>query len=192
MAFEIPDDLSPEVYPLAWLLGSWRGQGVLDYPGIDAAPFVSDVTFDHDGGPYLRFVSTVRVLDAPVPEVGPDGAPLAPVPGADDPTAGTVWSTETGYWRVASERPEGLAEGRFPLEVLLADAAGRVSVYLGVVGNGRVDLASDLIARTGTAAEVGASKRLFGLVEGDLLWIQEIAAFGHPMQSYASARLVRQ
>nr|WP_255371940.1 FABP family protein [Cellulosimicrobium sp. CUA-896] len=103
----------------------------------------------------------------------------------------TVWSTETGYWRVSTDRPEGLDDDRHPLEVLLADPAGRVSVYLGAVGNGRVDLASDLIARTGTAAEISASKRLFGLVEGQLLWVWELAAFGEPLQSYASAKLSR-
>ncbi|WP_369824563.1 FABP family protein [Cellulosimicrobium sp. CUA-896] len=92
---------------------------------------------------------------------------------------------------MSTDRPEGLDDDRHPLEVLLADPAGRVSVYLGAVGNGRVDLASDLIARTGTAAEISASKRLFGLVEGQLLWVWELAAFGEPLQSYASAKLSR-
>ena len=47
------------------------------------------------------------------------------------------------------------------------------------------------MARTATAAEVTASNRLYGLVEGDLMWVWELAAFGHPLQSYASARLSR-
>ena len=40
-------------------------------------------------------------------------------------------------------------------------------------------------------AELSAATRLYGLVEGDLLWTWDIAAFGHPLQSYASARLRR-
>lgn len=195
MTFTFPEGLAPEVYPLAWLVGSWRGEGVISYPGIDETPFVQDVVFDHDGGPYLRYESTLRVLDADVPATVPaegewperDAETLAAA-SAD----ATVWSTETGYWRVSTERPDGLEEDRHPLEVLLADPAGRVSVYLGAVGNGRVDLASDLIARTSTASEVAASKRLFGLVEGALMWVWELSAFGQPLQSYASAKLVRQ
>ena len=194
MPFEFPDGLAPEVYPLAWLVGRWRGEGVVKYPGIDETPFVQDVVFDHDGGPYLRYESTLRVLEAEVPATVPDeGEWPESAPEALDAAAaeGTVWSTETGYWRVSTDRPEGLEEERHPLEVLLADPSGRVSVYLGAVGNGRVDLASDLIARTGTAAEIAASKRLFGLVEGQLLWVWELAAFGEPLQSYASAKLTR-
>ncbi|MBS6672366.1 MAG: FABP family protein, partial [Actinomyces graevenitzii] len=31
MAFTFPDDISPDLYPLAWLLGKWRGYGILTY-----------------------------------------------------------------------------------------------------------------------------------------------------------------
>jgi len=194
MPFEFPEGLAPEVYPLAWLVGSWRGEGVVKYPGVPETPFVNDVVFDHDGGPYLRYESTLRVLDPQVPETVPAAgewpehdAQALDAAAADAP----VWSTESGYWRVSTDRPEGLEDDRHPLEVLLADPAGRVSVYLGAVGNGRVDLASDVIARTSTATEVTASKRLFGFVEGQLLWVWELAAFGAPLQSYASAKLTR-
>lgn len=173
MAFAFPDGLAPEAYPLAWLVGRWSGAGVIEYPDIPETAFVQDVTFDHDGGPYLRYESTIRL------------------PAADDESEPTVWSTETGYWRVAPEPFEGIGEGQTSLEVLLADPAGRVSVYLGVIGNGRVDLGSDFIARTGTGADVTASKRMYGLVEGRLLWAWELAAFGKPLQNYASAELDR-
>ena len=72
MPFEFPEGLAPEVYPLAWLVGSWRGEGVVKYPGVEETPFVHDVEFDHDGGPYLRYRSTLRVLEADVPETVPD------------------------------------------------------------------------------------------------------------------------
>ncbi|GAB2471452.1 FABP family protein [Xylanimonas ulmi] len=172
MPFAFPEGLAPEVYPLAWLVGGWRGEGVIEHPAVGKRAFVNDVVFDHDGGPYLRYESTVRVLEA-----GPDD--------------GTVWSTETGYWRVSSDRPEGLDEASHALEVLLADASGRLSLFLGVVGNGRIDLATDFVARTATASEVTAAKRVYGLVEGSLLWAEDLAAFGHPLRSYASAQLAR-
>jgi hypothetical protein len=166
MTFAFPDGLAPEVYPLAWLVGEWSGTGVIKYEGIDETPFTQELVFDHDGGPYLRFVSTLRVDDA-------------------------VWSTETGYWRVSSERLDGVPEGKHSLEVLVTDASGRLSLFLGAAGDGRVDLATDFVARTSTASEVTAARRLYGNVEGRLLWVEELAAFGHPMASFASGELDR-
>lgn len=214
MAFNFPQGLAPELYPLAWLVGTWRGEGVLEYPGIDTSGFVQEVTFDHDGGPYLRYQSTISLTPNAMPSV-PD--PMAPfdaldaAAGQDDSSEepalaseGTtgetsevateepvIWSTETGYWRIAPEPHEGVPADQTSLEILLSDPAGRVSVYLGVAANGKVQLVSDLIARTATAAEVTASKRMYGNVNGDLMWIQQISAFGKPMQDYVSATLKR-
>ncbi len=213
MTFTFPQGLAPELYPLSWLVGTWRGEGVLEYPGIDTSGFVQEVTFDHDGGPYLRYVSTITLTPQAMPSV-PD--PMAPFDAldaaqkpqnsdeteeqeaaADEPELGAVeaepviWSTETGYWRIAPEPHEGVPAQQTSLEVLLSDPAGRVSVYLGVAHDGKVQLVSDLIARTATAAEVSASKRMYGNVNGDLMWIQQISAFGQPMQDYVSATLKR-
>ncbi|GIG30325.1 FABP family protein [Cellulomonas marina] len=181
MTFVLPEGLAPEVYPLAWLVGRWRGPGVVGYPGIEEAAFTQEVEFDHDGGPYLRYRSTIRLVVAP-----DDVAGLT----SDEPEA-PVWTTETGYWRVPPERPDGLGADQHPVEVLLADASGHVGLYVGAVGNGRVELVSDVIARSATGAEITASKRLYGLVQGELMWANDLAAFGQPMQSYASARLAR-
>ena len=78
-----------------------------------------------------------------------------------------------------------------PVEVLVADPSGRVGLFVGAVGKGRIDLVSDLIARAPSGADVSAEKRLYGLVNGELMWAHDIAAFGQPMQSYASGRLSR-
>lgn len=201
MPFDLPDGLAPEVYPLAWLVGHWRGEGVVGYPGIEEAAFVQDVVIDHDGGPYLRYTSTMRLVVVPdnpaalIDAAILDTAARVATDGTQDiPTeveAGPVWSTESGYWRVAPERPDELPEGQFPVELLLSDPAGHLSLYLGVVGSGRIELASDLIASTSTAVEVSAGTRLYGLVQGDLMWAWDLAAFGQALQTYASARLVR-
>ena len=47
------------------------------------------------------------------------------------------------------------------------------------------------MVRAASGADVSAGKRLYGLVNGELMWAHDIAAFGHPMQSYASGRLAR-
>jgi THAP4-like, heme-binding beta-barrel domain len=213
MAFAIPEGLAPEVYPLAWLLGTWRGPGFLAYPAIPERPFVQEVTFAHDGGPYLTYTSTIRLLDevgadegdddgapaAPATDESPDAAAPAPAPAATEVryVPGTVWSAESGYWRVvpgqqpASSGPAG-AVPPTEIEVLLAEPSGHVSVYLGAVQGPRIEIATDLVARTATAADVSAVTRMYGLVGGELMWAMDMAAFGHEMQSYASARLARQ
>lgn len=182
MAFVLPEGLAPEVYPLAWLVGTWRGEGVVAYPDVEEAAFTQEIVIGSDGGPYLGYTSTIRLVEAPddpsALESGDDEAP--------------VWASESGYWRVPPERPDDVPTDHHPVELLLADPSGHVAVYVGAVGNGRIDLVSDLVARTATGAEVTAGRRLYGLVNGELMWAHDLAAFGHPLQSYASARLTRQ
>lgn len=174
MTFTIPSDLAPEVYPLAWLVGAWEGHGVVDYPGIPAADFRHRIDFTHDGGPYLEYRSAITLM-------GPDG---------ED---GQVWSVETGFWRISPSVPDDieLEDFQHPLEVVLTDASGYVSVYVGAVGNGRVDLGTDLMARTASAPAVAGATRLYGNVNGELMWAWDLAAFGNELQSYASGRLSR-
>ncbi|SEJ09783.1 FABP family protein [Demequina mangrovi] len=174
MTFVIPSDLAPEVYPLAWVVGTWEGHGVVDYPGIDAADFRQRIVFDHDGGPYLSYTSTITLM-------GPDGE------------EGQVWSTESGFWRVAPNAPEGvqLEDFQHPLEVVLADASGLLTAYFGAVGNGRIDLATRFAAATESGPDVRGATRMYGNVSGELMWAWDLAAFGQELQSYASARLSR-
>ena len=65
MAFTLPEGLAPEMYPLAWLVGRWHGEGVVGYPGIEETAFTQDVVIDHDGGPYLSYTSTIRLVVVP-------------------------------------------------------------------------------------------------------------------------------
>ena len=192
MSFAIPGGLAPEVYPLAWLVGRWEGEGVVSYPTIPEARIRQEVVVDHDGGPYLRWSATLWLAaeDGAVGAGGPDG-PGGAAGDVDVVGHGQVWSTEAGYWRIPPDRPADTPDGKDPVELLLIDPSGHLTLYAGIVGGGRIDLASDLIARTPDAAEVNAATRLYGLVDGALLWAWDIAAFGEPLQSYASARLVR-
>jgi hypothetical protein len=204
MPFAVPDGLAPELYPLAWLLGTWRGPGFLAYPGIPERPFVHEVVFDHDGGPYLTYRSTMWLLDVEDVPTGEaeesDRAAEEPAEGSDSTevryVAGPVWASESGFWRAApasggtQEAVPG-AGVRTELEVLLAEPSGHVSLYLGAAEGPRIEIATDLVARTATAADVSAASRMYGLVGGELMWAMDLAAFGHDLQSYASARLAR-
>ena len=189
MSFVLPEGLAPEVYPLAWLVGEWRGTGVVDYPGIPQSPFTAHLTVTNDGGPYLAYASTLRLVPAPDEAAPDDAEPDEAAP--DEAMTGPVWADERGYWRVPPERPDDLPATTYPVELLVADPSGHVAVYVGAVGEGRIDLVSDLVARTASGAEVTAGRRLYGLVGGELMWVHELAAFGHPLQPYTSARLTR-
>lgn len=188
MSFQFPEGLAPEVYPLAWLVGSWRGPGYVDYPNIPERPIVVETTFSHDGGPYLIYSSTTWLLDGELQglEAQVDQADLV---------AGDVWSSESGYWRVPPGGQGEPGNSNSPptseLEVLLADPAGHISVLLGVVKGPQIQLASDVIARTETGADIASAQRKYGLVEGELFWATDLAAFGHEMASYAAGRLQR-
>jgi len=191
MSFAIPEGLAPEVYPLAWLVGTWRGPGFIDYPGIGERAILTEATFSADGGPYLLYTATTWELTNPPASLEGeiDVASLQP---------GPVWASESGYWRVPPPADDAAASSgddqpaRTELEVLLAEPSGHVSVYLGVAQGPRVQLATDLIARTTTGAEMTAAQRMYGLVHSELMWATDLAAFGHEMQSYSSGRMQRQ
>ncbi|MDR1295008.1 MAG: FABP family protein [Bifidobacteriaceae bacterium] len=167
-------DIPPEVYPLAGFVGRWRGSGTVGYPGIDEGVIVQEVTVAPGGGPYLAYTASTWLADA-------------------DGQMGPEWHTETGYWRLPPGQTDDDGQVRasppFDIELLVADASGFVTVYVGEVDQNRAVLASDVMARTATSGEVSAGRRLYGLVGGDLLWAWDIAAFGHELQSYMAARL---
>lgn len=179
MPLQLDPNLPTPLVPLAWLVGSWAGAGVVGYPTIEDTRFGQEVTFSHDGRPFLSYTSRTWLLD----EQGQRGRPLA---------------TETGFWRTVTGPADGQAggpaggpAGGVGLEVLLVHPTGFAEIYLGAVQGPRIDLATDMVARTSTAKEYSAATRLYGLVEGDLLWAMDMAAVGHPLTSHASARLKR-
>jgi hypothetical protein len=182
---EIPADTPPALVPLVWLIGRWEGAGVVGYPTVEEVRFGQEIEFRHDGRPFLHYRSQTWLLD----DAGQQVRPLA---------------SETGYWRVpqppqpgedaepahAQTDPAAQQPGT-DLEVLLTHPTGFVEIYLGRVAGARIDLVTDVVARTDTAKEYNAAQRMYGLVEGDLMWVMDMAAVGQPMTAHASARLKR-
>lgn len=170
MPIELAPDAPPPLVPIAWLIGVWAGAGVVGYPTMEHdTRFGQEMEFSHDGRPFLSYRSRTWLLD----DAGERVRPLA---------------TEAGYWRVAGTAEEGSG---VDLEVLLVHPTGFVEVFLGTVDDASIRLHTDLVARTATAKEYTAATRLYGLVEGDLMWVMEMAAMGHPLGPHASARLKR-
>jgi hypothetical protein len=153
--------LHPDLAPLAFLLGQWEGAGVGGYPTIESFQFGQELVFSHNGKPFLSYTSRTWLLDAD----GHLGRPLA---------------TEAGFWR---PQPDGR------VELLVAHPTGITEIYLGEIAGTRVDLITDVVARTETAKEYSAGRRLYGLIGEDLGWAYDMAAVGQPLQSHISAQL---
>ena len=159
----------PEPHPalasLLPLVGVWRGTGHGGYPTIADFDYGQQVRFAHDGRPFLHYESRAWLL-------GADGTVLRPA------------AREVGWWR------PGAAAGEF--EVLLAHPTGIVEIYLGRLRSpNQWELSTDVVARAATAKEVTGNRRLYGIVDGALLYAVDMAAVGQPLQPHLAARLER-
>lgn len=160
---EIPSDLHPDLVPLAFLLGDWVGAGVADFPGDEKCNFGQEVTFSHDGRPFLEYVSHSWVLDQ-------EGGKVRPL------------ESESGFWHVRESRE---------IEVAMVRDKGVVEVWYGRLAEGKpqIDLATDAVARLASAGEYSGGKRLYGYVNSDLMWVGEKSTPEVPMRPYMSAHL---
>jgi hypothetical protein len=155
---------------LGFLVGTWHGLGVGGYPTIEQFRYEQELVFSHDGRPFLHYAARSWIVDD-------DGQRVRPS------------ASEVGWWRPGAE-PRSV-------EVMLAQHTGIVEVYLGEVTFTKVELGTDVVARTSTAKEVAGLKRLYGLVGGedggekDLAYAIDLAAVGQPLQAHLSARLSR-
>lgn len=163
MPYEIPDDLSPDLAALAWMIGRWEGTGKTTWPGTEDADFGQQIDFAQNGGSYLHYLSQTFELDA-------EGRAVRPL------------TMETGFWRPQRDGT---------LEVVLAQPEGYAEVWYGKITGAKIELATDAVMRTASAEEYTAGQRLFGYVENELLWTLDRAAGGHPLQTYQWGRLQR-
>ncbi|MEV6606785.1 MULTISPECIES: FABP family protein [unclassified Kutzneria] len=148
------------------LVGVWRGEGQVVYPTIDGPfRFGQQITFAHDGRPFLTYEARSWLLDE-------DDNVIRPA------------ARESGFWRPQADDT---------IEVLVTHATGVVEIYYGTpLTQTSWEMATDIVMRTSTAKEVVAAKRLYGLVNnGDLAYVEERAMVGEALQPHVSAQLVR-
>lgn len=165
MPFEIPANIHPRCARLAWLIGTWAGNGRAEYPGTEAHQFGQEAIFQQDGRPFIHYLSRTWVTDD-------DGSHLA----EED--------QETGFLRPQDDGS---------LEIVLAHNTGIVETWYGEIhpDQPRFEVITDAVVRTATAPDYTAGKRLYGYVNGDLLYAIDAAAGGQPLQSSSHAQLVR-
>ena len=161
--FELPDNLHPDCGPIAWMLGEWHGNGHGDYPTIDGFSFEQHLHFTHDGRPFFHYMARSWITDA-------EGNRLRP------------GALETGVLRA---RPKGR------LELLLSHSTGVSEVWYGAAADGKVELRTAGVSFTESAKEVTGGHRLYGNVEGELMYAYDMAAVGQELQPHLWARLRR-
>lgn len=197
MPIEIPTDLTPELVPFAWLLGRWEGAGVLGYGDAEERQFGQVVTFSHSGLPFVEYRAESFLLD----EEGNPGQPI---------------TLETGFWQLDRPMVEGdlgpgmlpgdpipvyrtaedvdrlrRSEGGFEILATINHPGGVTEMYMGTIEGPRVQLATDAVMRGPHSKEYTAASRMYGLVNGELMWAWDMAAQGQELSSHASARLRR-
>lgn len=190
--FVLPDDLPVELTPFAFLVGTWKGSGVVSFGDIPDSEFSQTISFKPLGQKKLQYESSVTNL------------------------ASNQTIVEHGYWmlsRPSNESDEGPGllpgfgensitvredlelwrneKGGFDFEALIIQPTGVAELYFGQINAARIDMATDAVLRSPNAKDYSSGKRMWGLVEGALLWAWDMSAIGQPLKSHASARLVR-
>jgi THAP4-like, heme-binding beta-barrel domain len=168
---EIDPTLPASLVPLSWLVGRWEGAGVLASAEAGEAQVGQEVDIAADARGFLAYRSQLWRLD-------PDGARTEPL------------DTETGFWRTAVEQSTPGRPG-VDVELLLAHPTGVVEVFVGRTQGTRVELVTDAVVRTSGGPDYTAARRTYGQVEGDLLWVQDVASSTEPLHARLSARLKR-
>jgi hypothetical protein len=166
MTFEIPPNIHPNCARLAWLIGRWAGNGHGEYEGIEPYQFGQELIFQQDGRPFIHYLSRSWIVD-------------------DEGNHVREAAQETGFLRPQEDGS---------LEVVLAHNTGIVEVWVGELHpeQPRFEIVTDAVVRTKTARDYAGGKRLYGYVNGDLLYAFDMAAEGKELQPHTHAQLRRQ
>ena len=191
----VPEGLPLELTPFAFLVGKWSGSGVISYihdKEKKEQEFNQSIEFSFDDQTVLGYVSKSSLIDGTALPTEVGFWRLAKSPETSDPGPGLLLGTGnktiTTHEQLESLRNK---DGGFDIEASILHPSGISELYVGQIKAARVDLATDAVLRSQSSKEYRAATRMFGLVEGALLWVWDIAALGNPMASHASARLER-
>ena len=196
--FVLPEGLPVELTPLAFLVGTWEGIGVVSNKFLDRESpteqkFQQKVTFSYGEGNYLSYHATSRLLGQET-----------------NGTADIELPAELGFWRLAKDAeeadfgplvlggkgdrkirtPEDLdtlrnEKGGFDIEASIIHPGGAYEFYAGQVLKGRIDMRT--VAGSHMPMHLldagkgwGYAERMYGTLtkEGQvkLLWVMEAAA----------------
>jgi hypothetical protein len=156
-------EVSEELLSVLPLLGEWHGEGVMGATGGDRR-FGQWIRFSHDGRGFLAYESRTW-------ELTDDGAITGP------------GVRETGFLR---------PRGQDDVELLVTSPDGLVEIYVGTARTTTSwELSTDVLARTPDAPDVTRAVRLYGIVDGALMYAIDRAGQDEPLRPLMSARLER-
>lgn len=162
-------DLHPSLLGLLPFVGLWRGRGQGGFPEEGDYNFAQEIRISHDGRPFLKVEARSWLLDE---ESKPAGE----------------WITELGFWRPV-HLDDRLTDD---VEATMINPNGVAELYLGkVIGTTRLEIEADAIAHTPSGQRVTAGHRLYGIVDGALLYAHELAVGDSGLNPHMSARLPR-
>lgn len=149
------------------LVGRWQGAGT----GLVASTgaefrYGQQVDFVHDGRPFLAYSSRAWLVDA-------EGTVIR-----------LAWR-ESGFWR------PGAGADADAVEVVIASNTGQSLVFAGVAGDLTWELTTTSAVPAPSARVVDAERRLYAIVDGDLVYASDLAPAGRPLAPHLNARLRR-
>jgi hypothetical protein len=147
------------------LVGVWRGAGtgVVASTGAEFG-YGQQISFVHDGRPFLAYEARSWLTDA-------DGKVIRP-----------AWR-ESGFWRPGP--------GQDDVEAVIASNTGQALQFVGVAGDQRWDVHSISVVPTPTARPVDGERRLYAIVDEQLVYASELAPAGQQYAPHLNARLSR-
>ncbi len=153
--------LLPEIEPLAFLLGTWRGTGIGEYPTVESFAYEEDLEFGNVGKPYMTFRQRTWLVR------GDERLPS---------------HMELGFWR---PRPGG------SVEVISAHPNGVAEVEVGTVEGSRVALSSHRLITSPSAKDVVRLEREFAVEADAMTYDVRMEAVGQPLGPHLRAELRR-
>lgn len=198
MATDLPLDLTPELAPLSWLLGSWEGQGRLRDGADDTEIFYQRMDFTERGLPFVEYRAESWLCEA-------DGTLLRPL------------TVESGFWQVDRPRQVGdVGPGMVPADIVpvyrsaedvealrseggsfgitatITHPGSLAELYYGRIRGPQLQLVTDAVLRGSEAGPYQRATRLAGLVNGQLFWRWDSSASPDgELEPHASAILDR-
>ena len=131
------------------LVGTWAGSGAGVAPSSgEGFAFRQQVTFAHDGRPFLAYESRAWLVDA-------DGNDIRPA------------FRESGFWRPGA--------GPDDVEVVTSSITGLTLQFVGAAGDQRWEIATTSVVGTPTAKQVAGERRLYAISGDTLAYATELA-----------------
>lgn len=218
MPILIDDTLDPSLFPLAWIAGHWQGQGAVQLPGPDGElvgrAVEQELVIEPDSSAGMTWTMHTYVLDAPAPEPPTsafyenDGAAATENEDSVGEPVRELLLEEQGTFRVSGPlpgqdveaaksarrgSPESYLSHGLTLTMRRSSAFGpsESEHWAGEVRGPRIQLASQSIPDPYAPGSRVHAARMFGLVGGKLMWLQEVGPSLRELKAHLSMELER-